>query len=53
MMAKRQVDALNEGGVDVPPLQGQDVRDLSQSPEHHAVPHADQAAAAVRFDDLS
>jgi hypothetical protein len=52
MMANRQIDSLDERGVDEPPPGGQDVHDLSQGPEHHPWTHADQAPAPILFDDL-
>jgi hypothetical protein len=51
-VAKREVDPLNESGVDVPSPWGQDLHDLSPGTEHHLWTHVDQVAAAVLFDDL-
>ncbi len=52
MLADAQVDALDEGGVDLPTVHYQPLRDPVQGAKHHVVPHADQAPAPHGLDDL-
>src|SRR2546428_11362694 len=52
MLADREIDALNEGGVDLPTLWGQHVCDASQRTEHHAMTHLNEPSAPVFLDDL-
>jgi hypothetical protein len=52
MLADGEVGALDEGGIDLPARSGQHLLDVSQGAEHHAMVHANQASAAVRFDHL-
>src|SRR2546425_322950 len=52
MLANRQVEALNEGRVDVPAVRGQHLLDGRQRAEHDAVAYADQAPPAHGLDDL-
>jgi hypothetical protein len=52
VLVDRQVDALNERGVDVPPLWGQHVLDTSLRAEHYAMAHLNQLSASVFLDDL-
>jgi hypothetical protein len=52
MLADRQVDALNEGGVDLPAVSRQHLLDGRQGAEHHAVPDADQPPPARDLDHL-
>jgi hypothetical protein len=48
----REVDAFNEGGIDLPALRGQHLRDPSQGPEYHPVTYVHQPTAAILLDDL-
>src|SRR6266566_3954883 len=52
MVADREVDPLNEGGVDVPTLWGQNLFDTSQCAKDHAMVHLNQPSAPVFLDDL-
>jgi hypothetical protein len=52
MLADREVDSLNEGRIDLPPLCGQDVLDLRKGAEDDPMLHANQAPPAVLFDHL-
>src|SRR2546425_12737524 len=52
MLAYRQVDALNERGIDVPAAGRSDVLDRLQGAEHHAVPYPHQAPPPHGLDHL-
>src|SRR5215813_14228894 len=52
MVANRQVDPLDEGGVDVPALGGEHLLDTSSRAEDHPLAHTGQATTAVPFNDL-
>jgi hypothetical protein len=49
MLANRQIDALNEGSVDLPARRDQPLRDALSGAEHHVVAYADQTPAPVLF----
>jgi hypothetical protein len=46
MLADAEVDALNEGGIDLPATGRQHLLDRLQRAEHDPVPHADQTATS-------
>src|SRR6266849_641518 len=52
MLANTQVDALDEGGVDLPAAGRQHLLDRLQRAEHDPVPHADQTAPPHGLDHL-
>src|SRR5215475_4438712 len=52
MLADAQVDALNEGGVDVPTVPGQHLLNSRQRAEDHPMAHPHQAPSAYRLDHL-
>ena len=52
MLADRQVQALNQGDVDLPALRGEHLLHSFQRPGDHPVADEDQSAASIRFDDL-
>jgi hypothetical protein len=52
MLADRQVDPLDEGGVDLPALRRQHLLDGSPSAEDDLVTYAHQAPAPILFDHL-
>src|SRR5262249_57988093 len=52
VLADGQVEALNEGRVDLPTARRVHLLDGLKGPEHHAVTHAYQAPAAHRLHHL-
>src|SRR5215813_3561173 len=52
VLADGQVEALNEGRVDLPTARREHLLDGLKGPEHHAVTHAYQAPAAHRLHHL-
>jgi hypothetical protein len=52
MRADGRLDALPEGGVDLPALGGQYLLHAGEGAEHHAGAHADHASAPILFDHL-
>ena len=52
MLAQAEVDALHEGGVDLPTAGRQHLLDRCQRAEHDAVLHVNQAPAPHGFDHL-
>ena len=52
MLVDGEVEALNEGRVDLPAVGSQHVLHGSSGVEHHAVPHAHYSAAAIGLDHL-
>ena len=52
MLADGEVEALNEGRIDVPAVRGQYLLDSGQRAEHDPVPHADQTATPHGLDHL-
>jgi hypothetical protein len=51
-LAGRQVDALNERGVDVPTPWGYKLFDAHLLTEHHSLAHLNQPSASAFLDDL-
>ena len=52
MLAQVEIEALDEGGVDVPTTRREHLLDGLQSPEHDAVAHAHQAPPPHGLDHL-
>jgi hypothetical protein len=52
MLADAQVDAFNEGGVDLPAAGRSHLLRRLERPEHHTVPHSYQAPPAYGLDHL-
>src|SRR6266511_6328759 len=48
-LADGEVDARNEGGVDLPPWGGQPLLDSFNAPEDDPVAHAHQTATSIRL----
>src|SRR2546426_2747569 len=52
MLAQAEVEALDEGGIDLPAAGRQHLLHRLQGAKHDPMPHADQASPAHRLDDL-
>src|SRR5712691_7847467 len=52
MLAQAEVEALNEGGVDLPATRRQHLLDRLKRAEHDPVPHVDQPAPPHGLDHL-
>src|SRR5262249_39777655 len=52
MLAQVEIEALDEGGVDVPTTRREHLLDGLQGPEHDAVAHAHQAPTPYGLDHL-
>src|SRR6266540_7413345 len=52
MLADREIDALHEGGIDLPTVYREHLLDGLKGPKHHTVCDADQALAAHGLDHL-
>jgi len=52
MLAQAEVEALDEGGIDLPAAGRQHLLHRLQGAKHDPMPHADQTAPAGRFDHL-
>src|SRR6516164_8211743 len=52
MLADGEVDALDEGGVDLPAVRGQHLLNSRQGTEDHPMAHPHQAPSAYRLDHL-
>ena len=48
MLADREIDALHEGGIDLPTVYREHLLDGLKGPEYHTVCDADQAAGGTR-----